>query len=346
MTRRLAVGLVGCGERGVYIAEALARAPRTRLAMVADVDPGRARSVGQKFKAEWTAEPDRLLSKPEVEAVFVATPHHLHTPWVVKAAEAGKAVLVEKPLAESLASAREAADAVRKAGVPFSVCFCQRYQPVVQKARALVDAGAVGEVLGTLLLLYEDKAAAYWSGGLKGGAVSAWRGSRKESGGGVLIMKGVHYFDLLRFLTGLEVTEVSATAATVEAPVEVEDSVALWLRWSNGAPGGVHASFAVRGGGVPEDLRVWGKDGQLSLAPPGQFYSLRLADRKRPGQWHSMAPLPKMGDEMVEYVDRFAGAVLEGRKPDIPGEDGLAVQAILEAAYRSAREGRPVKAEH
>jgi predicted dehydrogenase len=285
------------------------------------------------------------MARPDLEAVFVATPHHLHTPLVVQAAEAGKAVLVEKPLAESLASAREAVAATRKAGVPFSVCFCQRYQPVVQKAKALAEAGAVGDLLGTLLLLYEDKAAAYWSGGLKGGVVSGWRGSKRESGGGVLAMKAVHYFDLLRFLTGLEVAEVSATAATVEAPVEVEDSMSLWLRWSNGAPGAVHASFAVRGGGVPEDLRVWGKDGQLSLASPGQFYSLRMVGGKRSGQWHSMAPLPKMGDEMVEYVDRFAAALLEGRRPDIPGEEGLAVQAVLEAAYASAREGRPAKVE-
>ncbi len=350
---RLSIGLIGCGSRGASVAELVRQTSRARLAMVADSDPARARALGEKLRVPWTADLETLFAQEAVEALYIATPHHLHVPMTLRAAQARKAVIVEKPLADSLPAAREALRAARGAGVPLSVVFQMRYHPLVKKASALIQAGAIGEVQGTLLILHDDKPAAYWSVDAVGGG---WQGSREKSGGGILINRVVHYLDLFRHLTGREITEVSARCATFDSPGEVEDSVLLWLRYSGSGFGTVSASFAVRGS-APYDLRIWGRDGQIALGlggPPdlgspvhewGQVFSLRLVDGRRPGRWSAFERAGRT-DETVEYLDRFASAVLEGRPPEIPGEAGFAAQAVVEAAYASAREGgRPCKVE-
>lgn len=353
---RLSIGLIGCGSRGASVAGLIAQTSRARLAAVADSDPARARALGEKLRVDWTADPETLFAQEAVGALYIATPHHLHVPLALRAAQARKAIIVEKPLADSLPAAREALRAARGAGVPLSVVFQMRYHPLVKKAKALIEAGAIGEVWGTLLVLHEDKPAAYWSGDAMSGTPVGWQGSRQKSGGGILINRVVHYLDLLRHLTGQEITEVSARCATFDSPVEVEDSVLLSLRYSGSGFGTVSASFSVRGS-APYDLRIWGRDGQISLVlggPPdlgipvqewGQVFSLRLVDGRRPGRWSAIERAGRT-DETVEYLDRFASAVLEGRPPEIPGEAGFAAQAVVEAAYTSAREGgRPCKVE-
>jgi len=91
---------------------------------------------------------------------------------------------------------------------------------------------------------------------------------------------------------------------------------------------------------------MWGTQGHLSLTPPFQFFSSRFIDGKRPERWHSLGPLPRLHSPNIEYLEHFSNAVLNGREVDITGEDGLRLQAVIEAAYRSSREGRNVRVEY
>jgi predicted dehydrogenase len=160
----------------------------------------------------------------------------------------------------------------------------------------------------------------------------------------VLIMTGIHYLDWILHLSGLRVTEVSARYATLNSPAEVEDSIAMWLTLENGALVSVDMSTCVQGGTAPIiEMRLWGTEGHISLAPPYQWFSTRMIDGRRPERWNPLEPLPTLRRPSVELLDRFARAVCDGAEPEISLQDALDLQAVIEAAYTSGREGHPVR---
>ena len=337
----LRVALVGCGERGEGCSTAIARTGNMRLSMTMDADPVRAEDLAKRFDVPWTTHFDELLASDRVDAVVICTPHHLHAAQCVAAASAGKHVIVEKPIATSLEDAVTVVEAARRAGVHLSVNLSYRYFAHVQEARSLIHAGALGELYGASLVFQTERFADYWEGHT-GRTASDWRMRREASGGGVLINMLFHHLDLMRFLPGEEIAEVACAHATLEAPGEVEDSIVLWVRYERGAIGTVNASTCVRGADVVE-FRLWGRDGHLSLTPPFQFYSLRVVDGRRPGRWHALAERRGVRQRDVEYFERTAGCILRGDPPEVTASDGLAVQALIDAAYRSAETAQVVR---
>ena len=162
-------------------------------------------------------------------------------------------------------------------------------------------------------------------------------------------MNAIHYLDWLLYLSKLSVTEVSARHATLQSTIEVEDTLVMWLTFENGALATVNTSSCVQGLHQPPELmdcRIWGTQGHLSLTPPFQLFSSRRVDGKRPERWHSLGSLPKLPSPDIEYLEHFSRAVLNGSDVEITGEDGLRLQAVIEAAYRSSREGCPIRVEY
>jgi predicted dehydrogenase len=340
---RLRFAVIGCGDIGLSNARAVAASDRAELVFCHDSAPGLAEAVSERVGGAVVTTLEQALDPARVDAVFLSVPHDLHAPLVARAAEAGLHVVVEKPLANDLAGAREAADAARAAGVALSVCFPYRYEPPVVAARELVRAGALGSMRGAAVLFHADKPDAYWLGGFSGRARSDWRGSLERAGGGVLIMNLTHYVDLLRHVTGLEPARVSATARAREGS-EVEETITATIEFAGGAIGSLLASAATRG--APSNrFEAWGESGAVRFEPEPALYTERAVDGVVPGRWSALPEDPAVDSRRL-FVDRFSAAVLESRPPDVTAGDGLAVQAFVEAAYRSAgAEGRPVEIE-
>jgi len=332
----LRLAVIGCGERGAALASAIGQTGNTRLSLVMDAEPTAARALGERLRVPWTTSLDEIVGSPEVDAVVISTPHDLHAPQAISAAKARKHIIVEKPLATSLSDAVAMVRTARACDVRLSAVLSYRYLPHVQHARKLIAGGVLGQLLGASLIFQRD------------GPQSGWRVRRRSSGGGVLINQTIHYLDWLRFLSGVEPAAVSAYHAIADGTGDVEDTAVMWIHFGNGALGTVNAALCARGTGSAGDLvecRLWGRDGHISLTPPYQFYSLRLVDGKRPGQWHAFAGQRQSSNRDVVYLQRFAERVLSGQEPEITGEDGLAVQALVEAAYRSAEAGHAVRVE-
>jgi predicted dehydrogenase/threonine dehydrogenase-like Zn-dependent dehydrogenase len=338
----LRIGLIGCGERGASYPRAIAETGNAQLAMVADVDGELARELGERLGLPWTTELEDLLDRDQIDAVLVCTPHHVHAAQVIEAARSGKHVMVEKPLATSMADAVAAVEATQASNVRLSMVLQTRYQPHVQKARELIRAGALGRLLGSSTTYQHDKLQGYWLGGYTGRSRSNWRARSETSGGGVLIHSAIHSLDWLGYLTGEAIVEVSARQATLDSPAEVEDTIAAWIRYGNDALGSLHAATCVRGSELLDEVELWGTDGQISLRAPHRFYSLRLVDGHRAGQWHEFGSLRSDVSDSTEYFRRFAACVLAGNDPEIGGEDALRLQAIVAALYESANLGKPV----
>ena len=339
----LRIGLIGCGEIALQNAKAVQAAPNAFITAVADINETLAADLGRQYNVPHTTTTEALLARDDVDAVLISVPHHLHAPLSIQAAQAGKHVIVEKPMAANLTEAEAMLAAAREAGVHLAVLYCQRYLPYVQRAKTLIDQGALGKILGATFLLYQDKPISYYTSGFSGRANTDWRLSKEKSGGGILIFNMVHYLDIFRYLSGLEVVRAFGDFGPLETPLETEDTISVTMRYDNQAIGSLTASAVVRGAPYQPQLRIWGSDGQLVLTEPDQhaFYSLRQIEDFRPGQWHSLGNLPLGGDRQ-EFVTRFAGAILRGNAPEMSADSGRAVQAIVEAIYRSGEVGRPV----
>jgi UDP-N-acetyl-2-amino-2-deoxyglucuronate dehydrogenase len=354
VTKKLRIGLIGLGEIA-YKSTGHVLQCTEKVEMVAGMDPvpEMATSYEAEFGIPCSTSLDSVLENPDVDAVVISTPHHLHVPLGIQAAEAGKHVIVEKPMATTLADADALIAACKKAGV---LCSSKeggvRYQPATAKAKELIDQGAIGDVMATQVFGASNKPVSYWTGGYTGRVKTTWRKSKAEAGGGILIMNYIYDIYRLRYITGLDVTRVYAEYDTYRTAVEVEDFIAVTLRYSNGglgtfmtgscAPGA--AKSGVRGTRAAGN-RIFGTAGQIVFADGDLLvYTDAEIDGLRRGEWTEIAFSQVNGnDPYVTYFDRFAEAVLEGGPLEVPCEEGRKDLEVFLAAYHSGQINAPVE---
>ncbi len=339
------IGFIGCGEISIYQAKGISQANNAEIGMVMDVVPTLAQDLGEKYQVPYTTDVDELLAQEDIHGIYVAVPHYLHAPMAIKAAQAGKHVMVEKPIAISLQDADAMIEAAKESGVLLSVCYILRYLASSIKAKELIDKGAIGEVIGIKMMSISDKSSSYWHGGYSGRAKSDWRTIKEKSGGGVLIMNISHNIDLMRYLTGLEAKEVYSDYDTFLTPVEVEDMIVTTLRYDNGAIGLIEAGSCMRGG-HPFNRnyygdRIYGTEGQIMLGNPLMVYTTKEIDGLEKDKWQEIQ-VDQSWDTRTKYTEKFVDAVRRGIAPPITGEDGKRALEIVDAAYRSGKEKRMV----
>jgi predicted dehydrogenase len=296
-------------------------------------------------------EPRDLLARDDIEAVVVGSPDASHAPLTIAAARAGKHVFCEKPLASNLAEARAMVEAVRAAGKVGMTGFLLRGAPVVRRMAATIQSGEAGTIIG----LHTQR---YNAGLLQPGARYGWRTDDTQSGLGVLGDLGSHMVDLALLLAG-PIAEVSADLMTFvkqlpdgatgrPVPLRLDDDVVLALRFAGGAHGTISLSrvgladahlplgrsqivvlgskLAIVSDGV-EHATVQGLDGPPQEWPPDE----------RVASLDHGALLTYLGEELMRA---FVGAVRGGTTSSPTLEDGLAVQAVLDAAQRAAASRR------
>jgi UDP-N-acetyl-2-amino-2-deoxyglucuronate dehydrogenase len=321
-------------------AEAIATLPAARLAAVTDVVPGRATSLAGEFGCAAEPDLDALLARDDIDVVSVCVPSGLHAEVGVRAAQAGKHLVVEKPIEVTLAAADRLIGAARRAGVAMTVISQHRFDRGLVELRRLLDGGALGR-----LVLGEASTKWYRSQGYYDSA--AWRGTGGLDGGS-LMNQGIHYVDLLLWCMG-PVTEVTALCATQTHQIEVEDTALAALRFSSGAVGTIVASTAVFPG-FAQRLEITGTAGTVTVED-GQIVRRALsAEVPEPGQRDhnddGTAPSASAAHAALDPASHAAqianllAAVDAGRQPSVTAESGRAALEVVCAVYQSAREGR------
>ena len=341
--QRLQVGIIGCGDISVSHAEGIKKARNAEIGMVMDVSRKAAKGMGKRYEVPFTTELDELFSNKKIDAVYIATPHNLHMSITIKAAKAGKHVMVEKPIAISLKQAEQMITECKKAKVVLSVCFVLRYAASIMKARELIKQGAIGKVIGVRISAIGDKPTSYWKGGFSGRVKTDWRMLKAKSGGGILIMNASHNIDTFRYVTGLEVERIFSEYDTFVTPVEVEDMISATFRCNNGAIGSIEAGSCVKGGefGKIHGDRIYGTKGQIILSTPLRIYISKKFAALSSNKWHELK-IKESGNLRTKYVEEFAKAVFSGKKPSITGKDGRKSLEIVLAAYTSVEKQIPV----
>ncbi|MFF4948268.1 Gfo/Idh/MocA family oxidoreductase [Streptomyces chattanoogensis] len=337
--RPLRFGLLGCGDIGIEDAKALAAADEAELTACHDPVAELAQETAARFGGRREPSVADLLTRADVDAVVIATPHDTHEPLLRQALAAGKHVLLEKPVAQDLASARRMLELAEASRLRTGVLFPTRTDPRFCQARAAIAAGEIGAPLGVATTYFTDKPAAYFLGGISGRISTTWRLSKERAGGGFLIMNLIHQIDAVRALMGQEPDRVYAETApsTTAAAPGIEDVVSVVLRFGTVVATLIGSASVVGGQGM--HTRVWGEKGEVRLTPD---YSLTHRGDPDPADSSAADAAPTAIELRTRAFTRFARAVHESTPVDVSLADGLRTQAVVEAAYASARLGRAV----
>lgn len=310
------IGIIGCGR----IAEmahlpAIHQAKSLKLVGVCDADPSRARKTGEKWGVSWSAQVREFLSRDDLQAVVVCLPHHLHRDAVVQAAEAGKHILVEKPLGLFLSECDEMISAAERNGVVLAVGHVMRFSSEFDRVRQAIDSGELGDpvVIRARRMTWYDKPAADW-----------WK-SRQQCGGLVIPLVGSHIFDTIFWLTRSGPKRVYATGTTVRPIWEGEDEADIQIVLENEVTCNVTLSF-----NCPfriNDLVIIGTRTSLKVSEE----DLQVDEAK--------------GDPMEKFVlqlQDLAEAILHQRRPAVDGREARKTVAVVEAARKSIETGEVV----
>ncbi|MFL5805725.1 MAG: Gfo/Idh/MocA family protein [Roseiflexaceae bacterium] len=344
---RTRFGIIGCGGAAVPVAAAITTSPLSALGRVYDVDHALARDLGERYGAHCAASEDELLHDSDLDAVYIAVPHDQLAPIADRALAAGKHALVEKPLALTLADADALIALAEARRLALGVFYELRHATPFAQARELVQAGAIGRIIGVRIQTLIDKPAAYWESGPSGRTANPWRAQIARAGGGVVLMNTSHQLDALRWITGLEVVSVAAETGALVAPVEVEDLAAVTLRYHSGAIGGIFAGAHLPGAGG-ECFALYGTHGQIMAPDPYGDAALQVFLRQSwndipAGVWQRLPGQP--APVYTRAVEDFARAAQRGEPAPTSGRDARSVLAIVLAIYRAAAEKRTVRLE-
>ncbi len=341
---RLAViGAGGIGAR--HVALALAE-PACELAAIVDPAPEAAKLAAEAGIAHF-ADHEALLATAPPEGAIVATPNATHLPVGLAFAKHGIPILVEKPIAETVAAGAELVAAAEAAGVALAVGHMRRFDPAVGAAKAIIESGEIGRLVALSAIWAIRKPDAYFD--------VAWR---RQDGGGPVLLNLIHDLDMLRYLAG-DIESVYAETSSANRGFEVEDTAAILLRFESGALGTVTLSDAApspwgweRATGENPIVPASGENCYRFLGDHGalDYPGLDLWRHAGPGPGGWDQPIhrqsgPELSERasLADQLAQFCRVVRGLEAPKVSGADGLASLAATMAVLESARRGEPVK---
>lgn len=343
----LGFAIVGTGMISRFHARAIADVRGAKLVACCDMAAGRAEQFGKEVGCTAYDDIKKMLADPQVDIVTIATPSGAHMEPAVEAAQAGKHVIVEKPLEITLKRCDKIIDACEKAGVKLATIFPSRFHDSSVQMRKAIDQGRFGRLtLGDAYVKWYRTQEYYDSG--------AWRGTWKLDGGGALMNQAVHTVDLLIWLMG-PVEEIQAQTATLaHKRIEVEDVATATLKFKSGALGVIEATTAAYPGYLKrielhgsegtavleeEDLKTW----DFAEKKPGDASILKAMQTSKStgGGAADPAAIGHHG-HTLQFRD-FVKAIQTDGTPAVDGHEGRKPVEIILAIYKAAQTGKLVK---
>ena len=303
-----------------------------QVAALADADIHKARTVAQRFGVPEAVSPEEALVREDLDAVVLCTPNHLHQEQAITALEAGKHVFVERPVALTAAGAARVVEAARKAGTSLVVGLPHRFRPEASALRSFVAGGEMGTLHAVRGIWLTRRVPVNRP---------TWRHRKDEAGGGALMDLGVPTLDLCLWLVGYPRIQL-VKCLLVPGDHDVEDAAIVMAQSEDGVAFTLEVSTRYFSGHDHYYARVMGSDGSGSLPPLEIFKQLG----GRPLEVTPRQPRPR-GDENPytnayrRQLDHFVRVVTGMAEATLP-EEQVALMALVEAAYRSAEEGREV----
>jgi len=342
---KIRFGVIGGGMIGPFHAEAISQLDDAELVAVATTKEQTAKPFAEKFGVKaWYTDYRDLLQRKDIDAVNVCTPNFLREEITTFAAEHGKHVLVEKPIAMNLMQADKMIEACQKAGVKLGVIFQHRFAEDVILVKKTINKGGFGKLIMGDVYVKWFRTQKYYDSGV-------WRGTLDKEGGGALINQAVHTIDLLQWFMG-DVDRLFAFVDTAIHKIDVEDIAVATVRFKSGALGVIEGSTAVYPG-LPARLDIHGERGTAILQDDSITFS-NLVGLGRKKSQEETRESRKLGDTSSDprhhtsekhrlQIKDFIEAIKEDREPLVNGVEGRKSLEIIWAIYQSAKTGATVK---
>jgi predicted dehydrogenase len=331
LPRKLRLGMVGLLGHAGEILTPLPHIPDVELVAVAEADAGELEKIKKRpvaAKAKFYSDYRRMLDAEQLDVVGVCTSNGDRAKSVIAVAERGLPLIAEKPLALHRADFEKAKKAVTKSGKPIWLILPLRYEPQYLAMRQMVKDGVVGEVG----MVSSQKS-------YKAGVRPKWMKER-ESYGSTILWIGIHMFDLMRWTTGRDFTEVFSYQAQIAAPPgigQMENTTTTILKMDNGGTASLHMDY-YRSEAAPthgdDRVRIAGSKGVIEYMAATGLTVLRQG-----GKVEVVKEMPPEREIFVEFLE----AAFNGKKNDMPLEDVWKVNEITIASHEAAVSGRPVK---
>ncbi len=342
MSTSTRLALIGAGNIGQAHIDRILRHPDLELVGIAEPSAS-GQALAARLGVPWAAEAVSLLDQVQPQGAIVATPNTTHVPVAMACLERGIPALVEKPVADTVAEARQLAEAVARTGTPVLVGHHRRHNPINQRARDLIEQGQLGRIVSATALATFFKPEPYFE--------AAWR---RQMGGGPILINLIHDIDMLRYLLG-EVTEVQAMDSHAVRGFEVEDTAAAVLRFASGALATVIVSDATTSpwcwdmcaaeqAQYPRQNvashQIMGTHGSLSLPDLG-LWQYRGERSWHAEMTHQSTPV-HAADPYTRQLEHFAQVIAGRASPLCSALDGLRTLAATLAVHAAAVSGQAI----
>jgi predicted dehydrogenase len=321
MEKQVRIAQAGIANHGRTIVNATRDAGNLQLVSCFDINTSANEKVAKEFGATAALGYDQLVNDTNVDAVSLVTPNHLHLEQIRKAVEAKKHIFVEKPIANTVAEAREAIALAKRAGLTLMVGHNTRRRQVFRRAKALLDEKRIGTVVAIEANLSRPA-------GLQP-ELPAWKADRRTNPLLPMMQLGIHLVDTIEYLLGA-IERVSCFAQNIAMPNQVFDSTAAILQLKSGIPVSLSSYY------VSADayyLRIYGTSGTIHCFPVK--LRLDLLNNGEPKETIEEDFSTEGSGSYILQMREFGECVLKGLQPETGGEEGLRSLAVVEAMGRS-----------
>tara|TARA_R110002096_G_scaffold215671_8_gene403552 strand:+ start:335 stop:1321 length:987 start_codon:yes stop_codon:yes gene_type:complete len=324
----IGIGIIGAGNFSSRHIEAIEKIPSLSLKVICRRDAASLALLTDKYKLKGVTDYHQIINNPEIDAVLIATPHHLHTQIALEAAATGKHILLEKPMASTYSDCKAIYEACEKSGVKLMIGQVAQFSPSFIAAKKCIASGEIGEIFMT-----KATSISFW----KHGDRKDWH-LKKASGGGYLLTVAIHQLDALCALIPSEVSRVYATMTNVFHEDEVDDGGVILLDFKNGQKASLHYS-GFKNGVNDICIDFNGDKGSLKIdntkgAFLGKDQNYQLLPASFSKDW--------MNEALVQQWEEFSNAIIENREPAASGRQTLKVMEVVFAAFDSASTGDPI----
>jgi UDP-N-acetyl-2-amino-2-deoxyglucuronate dehydrogenase len=337
---KLGFGVIGCGRIAPKHTESIRAIPEAELIAVCDLVPGKAEDFARKYKAEPYLDYQELLKREDLDIVTIATPSGNHAEIGIAAAQAGKHVMVEKPMAMTLQEADLLIKTCKECGVKLGVIHQNRFNKAIKILRTALEAGRFGK-------LTHGQATVRWNRNQEYYAQAPWRGTKLQDGG-VLMNQSIHNIDLLQWMLG-PVDSVYGYTATALRKIEMEDVAGAVLRFKNGAIGLIEAASTIYPKNIEETLNIFGETGSVIIGGIAvnrvEVWEFPDSEAEKEQIFASQESDPPTiyGFGHREIIEDMIKAVQNDGIPAVSGEEGRKALEIILAIYKCQETGLPVK---
>ncbi len=341
----LKIAIIGAGRiADAHMLGYKALGDKVKIVAVVDENKELAKEKAHLWGAEQYFEDyKKALTRNDIDAVDICLPHHLHLSVALDCIKANKHVLIEKPLARNIEEAQIIGDAVHRSGITFMVAHNLLFNPILRKAKELIDKGYIGSVqflkaysAGFFLFLEND-----------------FRLSLEKTGGGVFIDTGAHFVYMARELAGEIKSVFGMTGRLMRKEMEGEDNAFVLIEFESGALGELTTSYSARipgwrlgfPAGWDQTFHIYGTEGAIRFNLPDSriwVYSEKSDVPQEVAGWSELR-LGVTYDSAFEYeVKHFVECLLENKTPKVTVDDGIRVIKIIDAVYKSSTKGEKI----